>query len=418
MLTVCVVVAVLFGLAPALLAARADAHDVTKSSGGRATTSKAFGQSRDGLVVAEVALAFALALGVGGVVRELSRLERTDTGMNTDGVITLHLSPRISDNDYYAIEDRVNQLPGVTAAGFVQMVPLQNWDWLGDIHISGRPQTERPKIELRTITPGYFKALGIPVRAGRNLVAGDSILEPGVLLVNETFARQHFPDGDAVGRETDRGLIVGVVGDVRQSRIDRPPAPEIYGGVNRNAGVAPDLGMSLIIRTNGRPEAIVPAVRAAVLEINPIVAFFNIKPMSEVVADSLWELNLYRWLIGLFAGLALTLAAIGLYGVISYGVSSRTREFAVRLAIGSEPAAVARLVLGRGLRLTAGGLLAGIVGTLAVLPFLRRMSALFTPDAVTLAAIVLLLVTIALAACLVPALRVSRVNPAMTLRHE
>ena len=122
---VCLVVAVLFGLAPASLAARADAHDITKSSGGRATTSQAFGRLRDGLVVAEVALAFVLALGVGGVMRELGRLERTDTGMNTDGVMTLHLSPRIPDNDYFAIEDRLHQLPGVSAAGFVQLVPLQ-----------------------------------------------------------------------------------------------------------------------------------------------------------------------------------------------------------------------------------------------------------------------------------------------------
>jgi ABC-type antimicrobial peptide transport system permease subunit len=140
--------------------------------------------------------------------------------------------------------------------------------------------------------------------------------------------------------------------------------------------------------------------------------------MTEVVADSLWELNLYRWLIGLFAVLALTLAAIGLYGVISYGVSSRTREFALRLAIGAEPSGVARLVLGRGLRLTAVGLAAGIAVTLAVVPYLRRVSSLFMPDALTLAAIISLVAAVALAACLAPALRVARVNPAEALRHE
>ncbi len=418
MLAVCLVVAVLFGLAPAILAARTDAQDITKASGGRATTSKAFGRLRDGLVIAEVALAFALALGAGGVMRELGRLARTETGMAVEGVMTLHLSPRIPDNDYFAIEERVQRLPGVTAAGFVQLVPLQNWEWIGDIHITGRPREERPRIELRTVTPGYFKALGIPIRSGRNLAAGDAVLDPGVFLVNESFARLHFPGEDAVGRATDRGLIAGVVGDVRQATIDRPAAPEIYQVVNRNAGVAPELGMSLIVRTSGRPEAIVPSVRAAVLDVNPIVAFFNLKTMSQVVADSLWELNLYRWLIGLFAALALTLSAIGLYGVISYGVSSRTREFAVRLAIGSDPSGVARLVLERGLRLTAAGLIVGIGGTLAIVPFLRRLSALFTPDALTLGAIVMLLVTISLMACLVPALRVSRLNPATALRHD
>ena len=418
MLSICVVVAILFGLAPAMLAARTDVQEITKASGSRSTASRTFGRLRDALVIAEVALAFALALGVGGVLRELSRMERTDTGMVTDGVMTLHMSPRIPDSEYFAIEARVAQLPGVTGAGFVQLVPLQNWDWVGDIHFAGRPREERPTIELRTVTPGYFRALGIPIRAGRNLTAGDSLLEPGVFLVNESLARLHFPGQDPVGREADRGIIVGVVGDVRQATIDRPAVPEIYQVVNRNSGVAADLGMSLIVKTNGRPEAIVPAVRAAVREVNPIVALFNIKPMSQVVADSLWELNLYRWLIGLFAALALTLAAIGLYGVISYSVSSRMREFAVRLAMGSDPAGVARLVVGRGLRLTAAGLVVGIAATLGVVPMLRRVSSLLAPDPVVLVAIVVLLVAIALAACLVPALRVARVNPATALRHD
>ncbi len=176
--------------------------------------------------------------------------------------------------------------------------------------------------------------------------------------------------------------------------------------------------MSLIVRTNGRPETIVPAVRAAVLAVNPIVAFFNIKPMSQVVSDSLWELHLYRWLLGLFAILALILAAIGLYGVISYDVSSRMREFAVRLALGSDPGGVAKLVVRRGLQLTLAGLVVGVSGILALLPFLNRFSTLLVPDPVTLAAIVTVLVAIAILACLAPALRVARVNPAAALRQE
>ena len=268
------------------------------------------------------------------------------------------------------------------------------------------------------MTPGYFSALGIPLRGGRNLTTGDGLLEPGVLLVNETLARLHFPGEDPVGRATDRGTIVGVVGDVPQAGLNRPVEPEIYKVINRDAGVASDLGMTLVVRTDGPPEEIVPAVRAAVRDVNPVVALFNIKTMAQVVADSLWELNLYRWLIGLFAALALVLAAIGLYGVISYGVASRTREFAVRLALGSEPTGVARLVLRSGLRLAAAGLVLGIAAGLGFLPVLRRLSTLFVPDAVTFTAIVVLLLTIAMAACLVPALRVARVNPATALRHD
>ena len=202
-----------------------------------------------------------------------------------------------------------------------------------------------------------------------------------------------------------------------QAGLNRPVEPEIYKVINRDAGVASDLGMTLVVRTDGPPEDIVPAVRAAVRDVNPVVALFNIKTMAQVVADSLWELNLYRWLIGLFAALALLLAAIGLYGVISYGVASRTREFAVRLALGSEPAGVAQLVLQSGLRLATAGLVLGIAAGLGFLPVLRRVSNLFVPDAVTFTAIVALLLTITLAACLVPALRVARVNPAAALRH-
>jgi putative ABC transport system permease protein len=418
LLAICLAVATLFGLAPAILASRTGAHDITKVSGGRSTTSSTFSRIRDGLVIAEVALAFVLALGVAGVMRELSRLERTDTGMVTDRVMTLHLTPRIPDADYFAIEARVLQLPGVVAAGFIQMVPLQNWGWIGDFHITGRPREDRPTIELRSVTPGYFSALGVAIRKGRNLTTGDALQEPGVILINETLARVHFPEEDPIGRATDRGTIVGVVGDVRQAGLDRPVVPEIYKSVNRDAGIASDLGMSLVVRTQGLPETIVPAVRAAARDVNPIVALFNIKTMSQVIADSLWELNLYRWLIGLFAGLALLLAAIGLYGVISYSVTSRTREFAVRLALGSDPAGVARLVLSRGLRLTAAGLVFGIAGALGSVPLLHRLSGLFTPDPATITAIAVLLLAIALVACLVPALRVARVNPANALRHD
>jgi putative ABC transport system permease protein len=417
LVAVCLLVAVLFGLAPAILASRADAHDATRASG-RATTSPAFNRLRDALVIVEVSLAFALAIGATGVIRELSRLQQTDSGMVVDRVMTLHLSPRLPDNDYFAIESRVAQLPGVQGAGFIQLIPLQHWDWLGDIHIDGRPAAERHLVELRTVTPGYFAALGIPLIRGRNLSPGDGTQEPPSLLVNETFARTHFPGEDAVGRKTDRGVIVGVVGDVRQSGLDRPVSPEIYQIVNRNAGIASDIGASLVVRTAGTPEAIVPSVRAAAREINAIVAVFNTKTMTDVVSDSLWELNLYRWLIGMFAALALVLAAIGLYGVISYGVSSRIREFAVRLALGSDPSGVARLVLGRGLRLTAAGLAVGVGVTVALLPALRHLSSMFAPDVATVAAIAVLLVAIAAAACLVPAIRVARVNPSAALRHE
>jgi putative ABC transport system permease protein len=294
-------------------------------------------------------------------------------------------------------------------------VPLQHWGWLGDIGLRGRPRDERPTVELRTITPGYFAALGIPVR-GRLLAEGDALGPGRAIVVNEAFARQIFPGVDPIGRETDRGIIVGVAGDVRQAKLDRPAVPEVYQVVSADAGVASDLGLTLMVRATDAPERIAAAVRAAAREINPAVAIFNVKTMEHVIADSLWELNLYRWIVGLFAALALLLAGIGLYGVIAYSVSSRTREFAVRLALGAAPSALARSVVRRGVSLAAAGLALGSAAALSLLPLLKRLPARIEPDLTTFAAIAAALVVLAAVACLVPALRVAAVNPSTALR--
>lgn len=420
LLLVCIATAALFGLAPALTAARADVQTVTRESGGHATMGS-YGRIRDGLVVTEVALAFVLAAGVAVVMSELSRLQRTDTGMVTANVLTFHLTPKVPHAEYFRLEERVAQLPGVEAAGMIQLVPLQNWGWTGTFHVHGRPREELsrlPTAELRTVTPGYFQALGIPIRKGRGLVERDAASAAAVLLINEALARRHFPGEDLIGRETDRGTIVGVVGDVRQVGLDRPAVPEIYQTVTEDAGIASDIGMSLIVRTRGRPEAIVDSVRSAVRAVNPSLAIFNIRTMEQVLADSLWELNLYRWLIGLFAALALVLAAIGLYGVIAYSVTARAREFAVRLALGSDPSRLARLVLRRGAGLAALGVAIGAVGTLLLASWLPNLPTTFGASPATLVGTSALLLAIALLACVVPAIRVAGVNPATALRHD
>jgi putative ABC transport system permease protein len=418
LLLACLATAVLFGLAPALTAARVDVHAVTKESGGHATMGRRYGRVRDGLVVVEVALAFVLALGAALVMREILRLRNVDTGMVTQNVLALHLTPSAPASDYYAIERRVAQLPGVDAAGFIQLVPLQNWGWEAAFSIRGRPSVGRLTTGLRYVTPGYFRALGIPVLRGRAFTEADRADAPRVILVNDALARRYFPGEDPVGRELDRGTIVGVVGDVRQAGLDRAAEPELFYPAAQNVTMTSDLGMSLLVRTSVAPERVIETVRAAVRDVNPNLAIFNVKTMEQVLADSLWELNLYRWLIGLFAALAIVLAAIGLYGVISYNVTSRMREFAVRLALGSDPMRLARLVLARGAWLTGAGLAAGILVAFAVTPSLRNLSANLGGDPLMYAAIAALLLVLALAACVVPAIRVARVNPASALRHD
>ena len=238
-------------------------------------------------------------------------------------------------------------------------------------------------------------------------------------MVNQTFVRRYLHDEEPIGREIRyRGTIVGVIGDIRQVGLGQPAEPELFYPAAQNVTMAPDLGMSLVVRTSSRPEAIIDLVRGAVRDVNPRLAIFNVKSMDQVVADSLWELNLYRWLIGLFAGLAVLLGAIGLYGVMSYNVTSRLREFAVRLALGSDPGALARRVLARGAVLTLLGISLGLGAAMALVPLLRIISAGLQGSPVAYAGVAALLLTITLAACLLPALRVASVNPSTALRHD
>ncbi len=418
LLLACVTAAVLFGLAPAILAARTDLQLVAKAAGGQATMSRRFRHLRSALVVVEVALAFVLGSGAALVVREVVRLRSVDTGMVTDNAITFHLTPRMTAAEYYAIERRVANHPRVRAAGFTAVVPLQNWGWFGGFSIRGRADQTRMSSELRYVTPGYFKALGIPVRRGRTFTDQDTENAPRVILVNDALARRYFPGEDPVGRELDRGTIVGVVGDVLQAGLDRPAEPEVFYPLAQNTAMLSDLGMTLIVRTIDPPETMVEPVRAIVRELNPRLAIFNVKTMDRVIADSLWELNLYRALVGLFASLALFLAAMGLYGVVSYSVTSRMREFAVRLALGSEPSRLARMVLGGAIQLVAIGLGVGALGAMLAAPSLRRVSEHLDADPIAFGTVAILLLAMGIGACLVPALRVATVNPAAALRHE
>jgi predicted permease len=420
LLTVCLVTAVVFGSAPALMASRLDAQTVTKASAGHATMGRRFTFLRDILVIVEVTLAFVLASGASVVVRELVRLRSVDTGVATERVAVLHLTPRVTAADYQAIEERAAQVPGVRAAGLIQMVPLQNWGWEGDFSIRGRAADPgvRRVTELRFVTPGYFRAMGVPIVSGRAFTAADTAAAPRVVIVNEALAKRYFPGEDPVGKELDRGLIVGVAGDVRNVRLDRPTSPELYYAAAQNIAMTSDLGMSLVAQTDGDPAAIIPALRAVVREVRPNLAVFNARTMEQVVDDSLADLHMYRWLIGLFSALALLLAAIGLYGVISYMTSARTREFAIRLALGSRATALAQLVISRGLVLTAIGLFLGIAVTLALSRVFASLPIGGAPDAVSYGIIAAILLGIALFASAQPAICAARVDPATALRHE
>jgi predicted permease len=400
---------------------------VLKESGGHSTVGAGHRRLRDGLVVAEVALAFALAMGATLLIRELVRLRNTDAGMVTTNVVTFHVGQRMTPQtnvvQYYEIADRVAQLPGVRAAGFTQMLPLQNWGWTSnssDFRVRGRPaQTTVFPIELRYVTPGYFQALGIPVRKGRAFTERDTRDAPRVILINETLARRCFGDENPIDQVTTRGTVVGVVADIHQVHLDRSAAPEIYYPAAQNWSQTSDLGMSLIVRTEGRPESMVDAVRSSIRDVNPNLAVFNVRTMDGVIADSLSDFTLYLSLMAAFAALALLLAATGTYGVIASVAASRRREFAVRVALGADRARVTQLVFGQGLRLTTIGLVSGLFGTLAATPLLQNLPVTVRPpDAVTILPVALIIATVAIVACLLPAFRTARVDPMDALRDE
>jgi predicted permease len=412
----CVAIAAVFGIVGAFAASKAGSQLAKES--GHATMGRTYGRIRDGLVVAEVSLAFMLAMGAALVAREAMRLRSVPSGIVTDNVLTLHLTPRTDGQDYYAIEERVAALPGVHSAGFTQLVPLQNWGWQADFRVRGRPMTGRAVAGLRYVTPGYFETMGIRIVRGRGFTQYDDGAAPRVIVVNEALVRRFLPDEDPIGVDLDRGTIVGVIRDVRQAGLDRPAEPEIFYPAAQNVTMASDIGMSLAVRTEGPPQALIGQIRRAVHDVNARLAIFNIKTMDEVLADSMWELHLYRWLITMFAALALLLAAIGLFGVMSYTVTARLREFAVRLALGSNPAGVGRLVVRRGAWLVVVGVIAGAIVTEQLLMAFGSLPIGGRPDVLIYAGVTTLLLLLALGACLIPARRVASVDPMTALRHE
>jgi ABC-type antimicrobial peptide transport system permease subunit len=311
----------------------------------------------------------------------------------------------------------------VRAAGFTQMLPLQSWGWFSnssDFFEVGRPPLQPVfPIELRFVTPGYFRALGIEITRGRGFADTDTRGTPAVLVINAALARRQFGDADPIGRTMNRGTIVGVVSDVRSVNPDRPPLFEIYTAVAQNWSQVSELGMTLVVSTVDRPEALVDAVRSIVRDVDPLLAVFEVKTMERVVADSL---TLFRLVLGLFtafAALAVGLAMTGTYGVISYAAAARAREFALRMALGATPRRVVAAVIRHGLTLTLAGLACGSAAGFAAAPLLRNLPVTVRPpDLVTMTPVMIVVALVSLAACLIPALRAARTDLISTLRNE
>jgi putative ABC transport system permease protein len=426
---------IIFGLAPALEATRVDLNDALKEggkgAGGQSARSRGL---RSALVVAEVALALVLLASAGLLLKSFARLRNIDTGFNTENVLTMvvrlpaakYKDPQMVAFFRQAVE-RIRALPGVRSVGIVNYLPL--YGGLGaatSFSIEGRPEPppgEKPGTNVRVADDGYFGTMGIPLLRGRNFTDVEEAEARHVILVSESFARKYFPGEDPLGKRVTIPMsanpapteIVGVVGDVRYDNLTDEAQPTAYFP-------HPELTyefMTLVIRTSGDPAEMAPAVRREISALDPDQPVSDVRTMNQVMADTVGRARFNTLLLGLFAGLATLLAAIGIFGVMNYSVTLRMREIGLRMALGAQPARVLMLVLRQGLLLTLVGIGTGLAGALALT---RLMSGLLygvgASDPATFAAIVPLLAVVSLVACYVPARRATRIDPLIALRYE
>jgi putative ABC transport system permease protein len=429
---VSIMTGVVFGIAPAIQASGTDPGQSLKD-GGRASSSPTRHRLRSALVVSEIALTLVLLIGAGLLIRSFSRLMQVSPGFITNNVLTVGIalpqsrgaSAAEANAFYDELFKRIEDLPGVESVGAVTRLPLTAAGVSTKIDIEGRPLpvAERPEVEFRRASRNYFRTLGIPVLNGRSFNEQDRAGAASVVIINEAAARLFWPDEDPVGRRIKTipnpnapwSTIVGVVGDVRHFGLDAEPRPELYIPFDQG----PPTGPFMVIRTSDDPLSVVGAVRAQIQSVNKDQPLGSIQTMSRVLDTSVAARRFNMLLLGLFAGLALLLAAVGVYGVISYSVSQRTQEIGVRIALGAGSSNVLGLILGQGLKLVGAGVATGLVGALAIT---RIMSSLLfgigATDPVTFFAISLLLVGVAMMACYVPARRATKVDPMVALRRE
>jgi putative ABC transport system permease protein len=424
---------VLFGLAPAWQTAQTDPGHAMKE-GGRGSTSLGRAVRRT-LVVAEVAMAVVLLVGAGLMIRSFAAMQRVDLGMNTENVLSTRLAllgPRYQDGvpraEFFArLVERVKQLPGVEGAATVGTVFLSATPNSTNFSIEGRPDfapDERIEVPVDSVTPDYFTVMGVPLLEGRFFDHTDTATSPAAVIVNHSMARQFFPDGSPVGRRIKYGqlnsrapwmTIVGVVADTRRTGYESVVRPETYLPMTQGQ----DSVTTLVVRTTGEPTSVLPSVRAAVRELDPSVALQQPRALGDEVAEMTADRRLNTTLLVVFAIVAATLAAVGVYGVLSYAVEQRTRELGVRLALGASLRSVLGLVLAEGLTLAGIGLAIGLAGALAMSGAMTRLLyQVPATDPLTMASIVGVTAVVALIACAIPAMRAMRVDPVTALRGD
>ena len=421
----------LFGVAPALAASRADLQATLKEGGRGSSAGWGNRRLRGLLVVGEVAVALLLMIGASLMIRSLLKLQDLNPGFDPEGVLTasVNLPPAKYANNsaaafFQRLEQRLAAMPGVTAAGTTTVLPLSGTNTGVGLLIEGRPvsgPSDVPILWARIVSPAYFQAMRIPLRKGRVFDERDTESAQRVIIVNETMARRFWPGQDPIGKRVGSGApkdwmpVVGVVSDVRHMSLAQEPDVEIYFPFAQR----PQTAMKVAVRTASDPLRFAPSLRRAVLELDPDQPVSRVASMEQNLMDSLAPKRLSTFLLGIFAALALALATIGIYGVISYSVACRKHEIGVRMALGARRGDVLRMVVAQGTELALLGVTAGLAASFGLTRVIRSL--LFevkATDPLVFAGVAILLTAVAALASYIPARRAARVDPMIALRYE
>jgi putative ABC transport system permease protein len=426
--------AILFGIVPALQASRACAGGL-KEGGRGASAGRSLHRMRHALVIAEVALSLILLVGAGLLMKSFARLQQVNPGFRPDGVLTLRIT--LPENRYSEasrirtfireLMDRIGRIPGVEAAGGVSAIPLSGSGSSGTATVDSRfvaPDKATPEADWRRATPGYFSAMGIRLIRGRFFDDHDTDTASPVAIIDETMAITYWPGEDPIGQRIRRGgsqstrpwsTIVGVVSHVRDRTLEAPSRIQLYWPYAQD----PSRGIGLAVRTSLEPRALASALQHEVLALDPDLPISTVRTMQELIADSMARRKFSTLLLSIFAGVALLLAAIGIYGVISYMVTQRTREMGIRLALGAGRANLLRLVLLQSASLMLAGVMLGLLGSLIISRLIASLLFDVQPtDPLVFLTVAGILSTVGMLASLLPASRATKVDPMVVLRYE
>lgn len=429
-LAVSLLTGLIFGLVPALQSSRPDLSDALKegargSSGGSRVVRNVF-------VVAEMALSLVLLVGAGLMLRSFFELHQVKTGFETDNVLTMRVQlptakypqPAQRAEFFKRAQERLAALPGVKSVGAISYLPLTGLASSTVFNLASQPElppSESPGTEVRIITPGYFSAMGIPLLKGRSFDERDGA-DSRVLVINETLARKFFPGQDPIGQRLIINWepkvadeIVGVVGDVKETALAEEPNPAIYWPHPRE----PYQFLNFVLRAAIDPAPLTAAAVKEIHALDPDQPVADIRTLNQVVAKSIARPRFNALLLAIFAGVALVLASVGIYGVMNYSATQRTQEIGIRMAIGAKPGDILRLVVGHGMKLTLAGIVIGVIASLALTRVMANLLfGITATDLPTFVAVAAVLTIVALVANYIPARRATRLNPVIALRYE